>query len=185
MLLPSSNMLRIIRRALTNDTAHSLVRSSSSTIGSITATGYWLHHRIYLIAKLQSVLRVAARLILRLPSRSSVSASMRLQLHWLNIDERLSGSRWLCWPTNPSTDWLQHIYPDTAFLYSSSSGSLSSPVGGRVAIACAEDKTVTLGPRGFFWACPSTWNTLPAPLRDFELSLDSFKRKLKSHFFTS
>ena len=46
-------------------------------------------------------------------------------------------------------------------------------------------KTVTLGPRGFFWACPSTWNTLPAPLRDFELSLDSFKRKLKSHFFTS
>ena len=44
-------------------------------------------------------------------------------------------------------------------------------------------KTVTLGPRGFFWACPSTWNTLPAPLRDFELSLDSFKRKLKSHFF--
>ena len=36
--------LRIIRRALTNDTAHSW-SERSSTIGSITATGYWLHHR--------------------------------------------------------------------------------------------------------------------------------------------
>ena len=81
--------LRIIRRALTNDTAHSLVRAL-------------IHNRIdycngvlasspkYLIAKLQSVLCVAARLILRLPSRSSVSAAMRVQLHWLNMDERIS-----------------------------------------------------------------------------------------------
>ena len=46
-------------------------------------------------------------------------------------------------------------------------------------------RTVTLGPRGFFWACPSTWNALPVPLRNFKLSLDSFKWKLKSNFFTS
>ena len=87
--LTSCRQLRIIRRALTNDTAHSVVRAL-------------IHNRIdycdgvlasspkYLIAKLQSVLRVAARLILRLPSRSSVSASMRVQLHWLNMDERIS-----------------------------------------------------------------------------------------------
>ena len=29
------------------------------------------------------------------------------------------------------------------------------------------------------------WNAFPVPLRESELSLDSFKRKLESHFFTS
>ena len=43
----------------------------------------------YLTEKLQSVLRVAARLVLRLPSRSPVSASMRDQLHWLSVESRV------------------------------------------------------------------------------------------------
>ena len=72
--------LRIVRRTLTDEVAHSLVRAL-------------IHNRIdycngilasspkYLTEKLQSVLRVAARLVLRLPSRSPVSASMRDQLH--------------------------------------------------------------------------------------------------------
>ena len=48
------------------------------------------YDRISTLMRNQSVLRVAARLILRLPSRSSVSASMHVQLHWLNMDESIS-----------------------------------------------------------------------------------------------
>ena len=76
--------LRIVRRTLTDEVAHSLVRAL-------------IHNRIdycngilasspkYLTEKLQSVLRVAARLVLRLSSCSPISASMRDQLHWLSF----------------------------------------------------------------------------------------------------
>ena len=80
--------LRIVRRTLTDEVAHSLVRA-------------FIHNRIdycngilasspkYLTEKLQSVLRVAARLVLRLPSRSPVSTLMRDQLHWLSVESRV------------------------------------------------------------------------------------------------
>ena len=77
-----------MRRILTDEAAHSLVRAL-------------IHNRIeycngilasspkYLTEKLQSGLRVAARLVLRLPSRLPVSASMRDKLHWLSVDSRV------------------------------------------------------------------------------------------------
>ena len=80
--------LRIMRRTLTYEVAHSLLRAL-------------IHNRIdycngilasspkYLTEKLQSVLRVAARLVLRLPSHSPISASMRDQLHWLSVESRV------------------------------------------------------------------------------------------------
>ena len=46
-------------------------------------------------------------------------------------------------------------------------------------------KTVTIDPRGFYCSCPSVWNSLPVPLRDFNLSLETFRRKLKLHLFIS
>ena len=44
---------------------------------------------------------------------------------------------------------------------------------------------VTIGPQGFYCLCPSIWNSLPVSLRDFNLSLETFRRKLKLHLFTS
>ena len=88
----------------------------SSTIGSITATGYWLHHRNISLPNYSPsfVLQrgwyydyLVAHLFLPRCACNSIG--------WTSMRE--SGSRWLCWPTNPSTDWLQHIYPDTAFLF--------------------------------------------------------------------
>ena len=47
-------------------------------------------------------------------------------------------------------------------------------------------KTVRYGPRSFAVAGPSTWNALPAPLRNDELSAMSFRRQLKTeHIHTS
>ena len=44
-------------------------------------------------------------------------------------------------------------------------------------------KTKTIGPREFYFASFAAWNALPVHLRDPELSLNSFKIKLKTHFF--
>ena len=76
--------LRLIRRSLTTDAAHTLVRAL-------------IHSRLDycnglfagLPTRLQSVLRPAARLVIRVPSRAPVSAVMRDVLHWLNFPERV------------------------------------------------------------------------------------------------
>ena len=80
--------LRIIQHSLTTDAAHSLVRALIHTRvdysnGLLAAGPKYLHE------KLQSVLRAAARLVLQLPYRASVSDIMRRQLHWLEIPDRV------------------------------------------------------------------------------------------------
>ena len=45
-------------------------------------------------------------------------------------------------------------------------------------------KTKTIGPRGFFHASPTVWNSLPDDLRDPELSISCFRNKLKTFLFT-
>ena len=44
----------------------------------------------YLTDKLQVVLHTAARLVLQLPYRSSVSEAMHRQLHWLDVVDRVN-----------------------------------------------------------------------------------------------
>jgi len=41
----------------------------------------------------------------------------------------------------------------------------------------------SFGRRRFYVAGPSTWNSLPDSLRDSEMSLDTFKRQLKTYIF--
>ena len=43
--------------------------------------------------------------------------------------------------------------------------------------------TVRYGPSSFAVAGPSTWNALPAPLRNDELSAVSFRRQLKTELY--
>ena len=80
--------LRIIRRSLTTEAAHSLVRALIHTRvdycnGHLAAGPKYLHE------KLQCVLRAAARLVLQLPHRASVSDIMRRQLHRLEMPDRI------------------------------------------------------------------------------------------------
>ena len=80
--------LRFIRRSLTTDAAHSLVRALIHTRvdycnGLLAAGPKYLHE------KLQPVLRAAARFVLQLPHCASVSDIMRRQLHWLEMPDRI------------------------------------------------------------------------------------------------
>ena len=80
--------LRIIRRSLTTEAAHSLVRALIHTrvdyCYELLAAGLK-----YLHEKLQCALRAAARLVPQLPYRASVSDIMRRQLHWLEMPDRI------------------------------------------------------------------------------------------------
>ena len=44
-------------------------------------------------------------------------------------------------------------------------------------------KLSTYGPRSFAVAGPTIWNNLPEYLRDPELSIDNFRRQLKTFLF--
>ena len=173
--------LRIIRRSLTTDAAHSLVRALIHTridyCNGLLATG-----PKYLHEKLQSVLRAAARLVLQLPYRASVSGIMRGQLHWLEMPDRVRFK--LCTLVYRCLHGLAPSYlsdfctPATVHAHLRSSGTLER------SLSTPRTKTKTLGPRGFYFASSAAWNALPVHLRDPELSLNSFKTKLKTHFFS-
>ena len=79
---------RIIRRSLTIDAAHSMVHALIHT--RVDYCNVLLAARPkYLHEKLQSVLCAAARLVLQLPYRASVSEIMQRQLHWLEMPDRV------------------------------------------------------------------------------------------------
>ena len=80
--------LRIVQRTLADEVAHSLVRAFIH-IRIDYCNGILASSLKYLTEKLQSVFRVSARLVLRLPSRTPVSTSMRDQLHWQSVESRV------------------------------------------------------------------------------------------------
>ena len=45
-------------------------------------------------------------------------------------------------------------------------------------------KLAKYGQRAFAFAGPSAWNDLPTQLKDYTLSLEAFKRGLKTHLFS-
>ena len=80
--------IRIIHRSLTTDAARSLVRALIHAHIDY-CNGLLASCLKYSTDKLQSVLRTAARLVLLLPYRSSVTDFMHRQLHWLDIQSRV------------------------------------------------------------------------------------------------
>ena len=176
--------LRIIRRSLTADVAHALVCALIHTRIDYY-NGLLVSCLRYPTDKLQAVLRVAARLVLQLPYRSSVSEVMHRQLHWLDVEERVNYKIGLL--VYKCLHGLAPSYlSDQCISASSFAGCANMHSSLRLdwQLYVPRTKTKTLGPRGFYYASSAVWNSLPADLRDPRLSLHSFRTKLKSHFFT-
>jgi len=79
----------------------------------------------------------------------------------------------------------------TAPQYLTSLTSASEVTGRQYLRSAAQQKLIvppcrrkTFGCRAFSVASPSVWNALPDSLRDPELTLDIFRRHLKTYFFT-
>ena len=85
--------LLIIRRSLTADAAHALVRALIHTRIDY-CNGLLVSCPRYLTDRLQVNLRAAARLVLQLPCRSSVSEIMHRQLHWFDVVDRVNIQDW-------------------------------------------------------------------------------------------
>ena len=173
--------LRTIRRTLTNDACHEIVRALVR-LRLDYCNGLLAKAPDYLLAQLSGVMRAAARLILQLPRKSHVSDTIRRQLHWLDILELVRFklcvlARWCIHGSAPSS-LSKYCIPVSSIagrshLHSAASGDLFIPAM----------NTVTIGPRAFAVACPAAWNSLPPELHDKSLSLMTFRKKLKTYLF--
>ena len=173
--------LRVIRRSLTVDAAHALARSLiHSRLDYCNSVLAGLPD--YMINRLQSVLRSAARLVLQLPKGSHALERMQVELHWLGYPHRLF------YKVGVMTDKCLH---GLAPPYLSMRLTRVSDIAGRSQLRSASEgqlvvpysKTKTIGARGFYISGPTFWNFLPCHLRDTELSLKTFKEHLKTVLF--
>ena len=99
--------LRAIRRSLTVDAAHALVRSLiHSRLDYCNSVLVGLPD--YMINRLQSVLRSAARLVLQLPKRSHALERMQAELHWLVYIYTDYTTQSVSYRTSVCMDWLHH-----------------------------------------------------------------------------
>ena len=127
--------------------------------------------------KLQSVLNTAARLVTLTRKYDSITPVLK-ELHWLPVIFRIRYKVLL-----QVFESLNRMAPE----YLSDKLTLKSNRGLR-----SDDKKIIVipisrlksyGDRAFSVAGPTLWNQLPIDIRLCE-SLDSFKRKLKTHLFT-
>ena len=173
--------LRTIRRTLTNDACHALVRALVLSRLDY-CNGLLAKAPDYLLAQLSGVIRAAARLILQLSRKSHVSDAIRRQLHMLDISERVRFKLCVlarrCIHGSAPSYLSKYCIPVSSIagrshLRSTASGDLFIPA----------TKTVTIGPRAYAVACPAAWNSLPPELRDKSMSLITFRKKLKTYLF--
>ena len=173
--------IRSIRRSLTIDSTHALVRAlvlsridyCNSLLGGISGT---------LLSRLDGVMRAAARLVLQLQYRDHVTTLIRDRLHWLDAASRITYKLCVlvfCCRNGLAPRYLvEHCIPVATIpgrsnLRSAAAGELWIP-------RCL---TATLGPRAFAVSGPSSWNSLPSDLREPGISLATFKKLLKTVLF--
>ena len=134
------------------------------------------------LTKLQSILNAAARLVARLRKFDHISPVLRDDLHWLpvqqRIDFKISVMAYRCMH-GTAPDYLTSMF--TSLADDHGRRHLRSAAHGDVVIP--RTRTKTLGPRSFAVYGPVIWNKLPPLIRDMELSLNCFRREIKTWYF--
>ena len=175
--------LRLVRRTLTVDAAHSLVRALIHSRLDY-CNGILANAPLGLVAPLQSVMRSAARVVLRIPSRGSITQLMRERLHWLPIQQRVKFKQ--CTLAFKCVNGLAPAYLSrmcTALSSVPGHPATRSAVAGHLLVPTINMSTVTVGRRGFYYACPAAWNTLPPTITDSSLTCQTFRRRSKTFLF--
>ena len=136
----------------------------------------------YLLGQLSGVMRAAARLILVLPRRSHMTDGISTRLHWLDIPAwivfKLCVLAYRCQHGSAPPYLADYFIPVGAV---EGRSSLRSAATGQLLVP--RTKTVTIGPRAFAVCSPTAWNNLSVDLRDPNLSLSCFRKKLKTFLF--
>ena len=129
------------------------------------------------LSRLQLVQNTAARILTNTNRRAHITPVLA-SLHWLPIKARIDFKILLI--TYKALHGLAPLYivellppkPNARSLRSSNKGLLEVPVS----------YLKTKGDRAFAVVAPTLWNALPLPLKT-AVSVDSFKRLLKTHLF--
>ena len=175
--------LRVIRNSLSMKTCaalvHAFVTSRLDYCNSLLAG-----INKELLNKLESVLRSAARLAMGKRKFDPITEDMRDTLHWLpvrqRIDFKLGVLVFKCLRGDAPSYLVESVssvanQPNLQSHRSATRGELVVP----------RTRTVKMGPRSFYVSGPTLWNSLPLDLRSCEITLETFKAKLKSHLFRS
>ena len=175
--------LRAIRNSLSTKTCaalvHAFVTSRLDYCNSLLAG-----INKELLNKLESVLRSAARLAMGKRRFDPITKDMRDILHWLpvrqRVDFKLGVLVFKCLRGDAPSYLVESVssvadQPNLRSRRSATRGDLVVP----------RTRTVKMGPRSFYVSGPTLWNSLPLELRSYELTLETFKAKLKSHLFRS
>ena len=177
--------LRSIRKSLSIDSCHALVRAlilsrldyCNGLLGG--ATGL-------LINQLNGVMRSSARLILQQPWNSHITDLMNSKLHWLDIRARIDFKLCLlafrCLNSSAPRYLASLCTPEIGAAGRSHLRSAGSAINQLAIPVC---KTKTIGPRAFAVSCPTCWNALPPHMRSMNRSLAAFRRELKTVLFVS
>ena len=173
------NNLSRIRKYLDKKTTECLVHAFiTSRLDYCNSLLYGLPDR--LISKLQRVQNAAARLVYKAPRFCHTSPILE-ELHWLPIRDRIKFKVILItFKTikGAAPNYLQELI---SFKGNSSYGLRSND---SFLLAQPRQRTLTtLGDRTFAVAAPKLWNCLPVELRNPNISIESFKVKLKTHLF--
>jgi len=170
-----------IRRALSADNArmlvHALVSSRVDYCNSVL-------HRVAVVhlRPLQSAVNAAARLITKKRKFDPISATLRDELHWLPVRQRIEYK--LCLLAFKSQRQLAPSYLSLMCVPVSTDSSrchLRSASRGDLIIP--RTRTASYGPRSFAVSGPTCWNRLPAALKSSSLSPGQFCRQLKTVLF--
>ena len=133
--------------------------------------------------KLQRVMNSAARVFTNTQKYDSgLSRLMHDELHWLNVTDRVRFKLAVL---------MYRCLHGPAPSYLMDSCTLTAEVTGRQHLWSATQRKLVVphyrlnsfGRQRFSVAGLSTWNLLPDSLRDLELSLNTFKRQLKTYIF--
>jgi len=130
--------------------------------------------------KLQMVQKALARTITRSP-RSVPTSQLLSNFHWLPIHKRINFKVATLTYKVLSTQQPAHLYNYNLISYHQPSRSLHS--SSQSLLQVPRVKT-DFGRRAFSSTAPQIWNHIPAAIK-VAPSLDSFKRHLRTHYFTS
>ena len=175
--------IRGVRRSLTLDSCHALVRALILS-GLDYCNSLLCGTTDLLIAQLDGVLRLLHASCSNLPRRSSITAVMRDRLHWLDISSRIKFKLCVSFVValmGSAPSYLRRLLtsvssvPSRSHLRSSAAGDLRFH-GSLVPRSVLERLRSRLHVPGTLHRRPS--NVL-------NCSLPTFRKKLKSHFFSN
>ena len=177
--------LRVVRKSLSTKACEALVHAFVSSGLDYHATACCTALAEKQLDFLQSVLRSAARLVLRKRKIDSISIDMRDKLHWLPAKQRIEYK--ICMLVykcrrNEAPAYLVEMLPPVV---PSSRYNLRSESEKIHDFDIPRTRSVRSGPRSFSVSGPTLWNSLPFSVKEAaSLNIGTFKKVLKITLFS-